>query len=486
MSRSSLATALKNGQVRTVDFATPDLCGVLRGKRYNRELARKVLARGFSLPPSVYGMDAGGDPLNVRGIGIDDGDPDLQARILPYWDMQPWQKTPTAVVLCELLESDGKPCWKSPRAVLQAVVADFTRATGLRVKVAFEGEYFLIGGEPRSKKPPKRLATVATESTEVADVYGLNAFLPDNISARLWEQLQKTGLPLGALTHEAAAAQYEINLNPVDDPVAAADHWIFLRHAITSGAASLGGRATFCPKPFLNLPGSGLQINISLWDKQGRNCYALKTPASKTSASKTPASKTSASKARGAKTSAAKSARLKSSSVQGSDSFSLDSLPRGLRFSIAGLLRHNNSAMLYYAPHINAYRRYLPKQFAPESLFWNRDDRNAAVRLPIAEGDEARLEHRIASADANPYLVLAAVLTSIRLGLDEKREPPAPLKASGSVPRSFHRAWVEARRTTSFARAFGLEYHQLYTELKEAEYNRVLSNPVADEYSYYL
>ena len=88
-----------------------------------------------------------------------------------------------------------------------------------------------------------------------------------------------------------------------------------------------------------------------------------------------------------------------------------------MRFSIAGLLRHNNPAMLYYAPHINAYRRYQPKQFAPEALFWNRDDRNAALRLPIAEADEARLEHRIASADANPYLVLAAVLTSIRLGL---------------------------------------------------------------------
>ena len=177
---------------------------------------------------------------------------------LSYWEMQPWQKTPTALAFCELIEPDGTPCQRSPRAVLQRVVSDFTRATGLRMKVAFEGEYFLIGGEPRTKKPPRRLATVATESTEVADVYGLNAFLPDNISARLWEQLQKTRLPLGALTHEAAAAQYEINLNPVDDPVAAADYWAFLRHAITSGAASLGARATFCPKPFLNLPGSGL------------------------------------------------------------------------------------------------------------------------------------------------------------------------------------------------------------------------------------
>ena len=480
MSRSSLATALKNGQVRTVDFATPDLCGVLRGKRYARAMAGKVLAKGFSLPPSVYGMDAGGDPLNVRGIGIDDGDPDLQARVLSYWEMQPWQKTPTALAFCELIEPDGTPCQRSPRAVLQRVVADFTRATGLRMKVAFEGEYFLIGGEPRTKKPPRRLATVATESTEVADVYGLNAFLPDNISARLWEQLQKTRLPLGALTHEAAAAQYEINLNPVDDPVAAADYWAFLRHAITSGAASLGARATFCPKPFLNLPGSGLQINISLWDKQGRNCFATKAVATKAHTSKVATAKTATVETKTVKSSTAKPIHLKA------ESFSVDSLPRALRFSIAGLLRHNNPAMLYYAPHINAYRRYQPKQFAPEALFWNRDDRNAALRLPIAEADEARLEHRIASADANPYLVLAAVLTSIRLGLDEKREPPAPLKAAGTVPCSFHRAWREASGTSAFAKALGLEYHRLYTELKEAEYSRVLSNPVADEYSYYL
>ena len=269
MPRSSLATALKSGRIRAVDFALADLCGVLRGKRYNRAQAERTLAKGFQFPPSIFGMDAGGDPLNVRGIGVDDGDPDLQVRPLPSWEPQPWMKTPTALVLCEMLDPQGEACATNPRTVLQKVVADFTRATGLKMKVAFEGEYFLIAGEPRSNKPPRRLATVATESTEVAEVYSLNAFVPDNISARLWEQLQKTSLPLGALTHEAAASQYEINLNPADDPVTAADQWVFLRHAITSGTATLGARATFCPKPFHNLPGSGLQINISLWDKHG-------------------------------------------------------------------------------------------------------------------------------------------------------------------------------------------------------------------------
>ena len=60
------------------------------------------------------------------------------------------------------------------------------------------------------------------------------------------------------------------------------------------------------------------------------------------------------------------------------------------------------------------------------------------------------------------------------------------LRRRGTVPCSFHRAWREASGTSAFAKALGLEYHRLYTELKEAEYSRVLSNPVADEYSYYL
>ena len=437
------------------DFAVPCVCGELRGKRYRRSEVAKTLREGFNFPVSVYAMDTPGEVLNVRGIGVDDGDPDFQVRpITETWMVQPWNDPPMGLVLCEVLDADGCPHVMGPRAVLQNILSAFTRATGLRVMAAFELEYYLLSGK-RGRDGGAVLYSPrpANERETATETYGLAPLLPNNANVLIDEWLERTGLPLAALTHEASAGQYEINLDAVPDAIRAADESSLLRHGIACAASVLGGYASFCPKPFADRPGSGLQLNISLLDSRGRNVFVPNGDSD-------------------------------------GDGDSNSKMSRIMRQSLAGMLHYMPDAMLIYSPHQNAYRRHVPGQFAPTDAFWDADNRNAALRVPVARSaKETRIEHRLAAADASPYLVTAAILVSIALGLESEMELPRA-RSGRALPHTFPRAWLTAKRSRDFRRRFnewsGGDYFDFYAELKEAEYNRFMSEPQKREWEWYL
>ena len=80
--------------------------------------------------------------------------------------------------------------------------------------------------------------------------------------------------------------------------------------------------------------------------------------------------------------------------------------------------------MALLAPNVNSYRRYEPNIFVPISRSWGHENRSVALRVPASGGGAARrIEHRIAGADANPYLVTAAVLAGMHAGLERGQEP---------------------------------------------------------------
>ncbi|MFP3541277.1 glutamine synthetase, partial [Pseudomonas sp. SIMBA_044] len=86
----------------------------------------------------------------------------------------------------------------------------------------------------------------------------------------------------------------------------------------------------------------------------------------------------------------------------------------------AGMLKTMREAQLVFAPFANSYRRFQPGSFAPVDLTWGYGHRGTAIRIPDMNGPAARVEHRVAGADANPYLLLAAILGGMLLGLDEE------------------------------------------------------------------
>jgi glutamine synthetase len=89
--------------------------------------------------------------------------------------------------------------------------------------------------------------------------------------------------------------------------------------------------------------------------------------------------------------------------------------------------------MLLFAPNPNSYRRFKAGAFAPAGPSWGYDHREVALRVPRASEDNRRIEHRIAGADANPYLVLAAVLAGMHAGMQRKRDPGEPVRREADL-----------------------------------------------------
>src|SRR5512140_3140956 len=120
--------------------------------------------------------------------------------------------------------------------------------------------------------------------------------------------------------------------------------------------------------------------------------------------------------------------------------------PNQLFFShIAGLQKYLPHAMALFAPNVNAFRRIILRHLAPINTQWGYDNRTAGLRVPISNPDNRRVENRLAGADANPYLALAASLACGYLGMMEGLKPSEPVSGSAydlpfNLPRNVEEA----------------------------------------------
>ena len=193
-------------------------------------------------------------------------------------------------------------------------------------------------------------------------------------------------MPVSATSKEYAPGQFEANLKHQSDARHAADHAVLLQQIVKAAARANGFDATFMAKPYTDRAGNGLHIHLSLLDANGRNISTTE--------------------------------RQKA--------------PR-LRHAIGGLQAAMARSMALFAPSVNSYRRFQPDMFAPVNRRWGVNNRSAGMRVPAGPSEARRIEHRVAGADANPYLALAAVLAGVHHGLEKQLDPGAP--AVGNVSR---------------------------------------------------
>ena len=104
-----------------------------------------------------------------------------------------------------------------------------------------------------------------------------------------------------------------------------------------------------------------------------------------------------------------------------------------LAHAAAGLLAYLPECMPLFCPNPNSYRRIRPDQFAPVAANWGRNHRGLAVRLPLSDARNVRVEHRVAGADANSYLVMAAILAAAHRGLRRHLEAPAAIPEGAEI-----------------------------------------------------
>jgi len=254
------------------------------------------------------------------------------------------------------------------------------------------------------------------------------------------------GVSADAAISEAGTGQFEINLNHVPDPLRAADDAMFFKRIVRSVARDQGLAATFMAKPFGDRPGNGLHVHFSILDKDGNNIFANGTE-------------------------------------EGGPI---------LHHAVAGCLDLMPASMAVFAPHYNSYRRFAPNCHAPGAVGWGYENRTTAVRIPGGPDVARRIEHRVAGADANAYLVLTAILGAALQGIDKKADPAAPVQGDAfacdlpKLPTDWGDALDAFEASTGLDDIFAPILRSVFIKAKRQEPARFAAEVSSFEYRTYL
>lgn len=441
------ATLAQLQDCEQVDLLLPDMNGLLRGKRVTRDTLEKVYRDGVCLPMSLIATDITGNTVEETGLGYDIGDEDRLCRPVPgSLRPVPWHDRPSAQLLLQMEDGRGGLFAANPREVLRRVLDGF-RELGLTPVVAVELEFYLLDAALDDKGRPQVARNPATgernHSTQVYYIQDLDDYrgFADEVSAAC----QAQGIPADTAVAEYAPGQFEINLRHRADALQACDDALMLKRVIKAIAAKRGLMASFMAKPFADQAGSGMHIHASLIDQDGKNIFAC-TP---------------------------------------------DAPSDTLRHAIAGLQRASADCMLVFAPHANSYRRFVLNAFVPLNDAWGFNNRTVAMRVPHSDPANVRIEHRIAGADANPYLVTAAVLAGMLQGLRDKGDPGPPT-VGNAYEQGEHRElfWRDTLRdflaSDFVARHFGESFRHIYGQQKLKELRSFHREVTTLEVDWYL
>jgi glutamine synthetase len=459
--RSTVQAALaqlSGAPVTAVECAVGDFTSVARGKSVG--LADFFGMAGCRFPSVVFGLTlTAGEPEAVFGPLLPasyldvDLVPDLATLVA-----QPG-RAGTATVICEPAgplhaQRYGRQICASelsPRAALRRVLARLDRA-GLTATVAPELELFLVDrreadGQVSLHAPASRPGAPARE--RACEAYSLErtGHFADYFDA-LFDACRLQGIPVCGHAHEAAYSQYEVNFLP-GEPLAQADAVFRFKRLARQVAAQFGFLATFAPKPFLDQPGTGMHWHFSLHDSPAR----------------------SAPRPQGAHAGSLRSGRalagehgVHTNAFAHPDGRDHDKL---LSF-IAGLQRHADAAMAFFAPHDMAFDRIRLSNASPSSASWGHDDRGVAFRIPKSGAQNRRVENRLPGGDANPYLVVAATLGLGLAGI-EQGLAPAGESAGVALPRTLPQACDALQASALMRELFGDPLVDLFVALKRHE-----------------
>ncbi|KEA61779.1 glutamine synthetase family protein [Marinobacterium lacunae] len=432
-----------------VDLLIADMNGIVRGKRIDRSALKKVFEKGVALPASLYGLDILGETVESTGLGLEIGEADHTCYPIPgTLTMEPWQTRPIAQLLMTMYEDEDTPFYADPRTVLKRVIKRFDELE-LTPVTAFELEFYLIDQENIAGKPQPPKSPISGKRPESVQVYSIDEldeyadFLSDVI-----ETARSQGIPADTIVAESAPGQFEINLHHVADPIKSCDNATLLRRVIKSVAYDHEMDTTFMAKPYADQAGNGMHLHISLVDKNGKNVFELDPE---------------------------------------------DETPNDImRWAVGGLIETMDDYLAILCPNINSYRRFSQGFYVPTWPCWGIENRTTALRIPQGEPEAARIEHRLAGTDSNPYLLMAAMLSAIHFGITHKIEPPPPVEGNAyqqqetSLPNNLRDALRELESSGMMREYFGNEFLNVFIACKEHEVEQ-FERTISDlEYTWYL
>jgi glutamine synthetase len=383
--------------------------------------------------PAIGAMqrDGAGFAGFATWLDMTPADPDLFAK--PDADsliQLPWKRE--VGWLAADLWMDGKEVAASPRAMLKRQL-ERAMKQGYRMKSGVECEYFLVTPDGKSiSDPGDQQEKPCYDQQALMRRYDVITEICDSMLQLGWNPYQND--------HEDANGQFEMNWE-YDDALKTADRHVFFKYMTKAIAEKHGMRATFMPKPFVNLTGNGCHAHVSVWDKAGKN-NLFHDPKGELGLSR-------------------------------------------LAYHFLGGIMHNADALCsFFNPTVNSYKRInAPRTvsgatWAPNTITYAGNNRSHMVRIP----DQGRFELRLMDGAANPYLIQAGVLAAGLDGVANNRDPGKRLdinmyteghtvKNAKKLPLNLLDALRLTDKSKTVREAFGDAAVDSYIKLKTDEWN---------------
>ena len=368
---------LRSRKIEDIECIVPDQAGVARGKMMPTE--KFFSGPVMTLPASIFSQTISGvypdEDENFQHAPTD-GDLFFKADFSTLCSV-PWESDPTAQLIHDAWTKDDQPVETAPRNVLKRVL-NLYQQDNWKPVIAPEIEFYLV--KPNSDpdyplEPPIGRSGRPEVGRQSYSISALNEF--DELIDDIYDFSGNQGLAIDTLIHEEGAAQMEINLRH-GDPLELADQVFLFKRTIREAALRHNIYATFMAKPMSHEPSSSMHIHQSVLNSEtGENIF----------------------------------------------SDSKGDVTNDFYAFIAGLQKYLPNVTCIMAPYVNSYRRYSKRTTAPVNLFWGYDNRTVGLRIPNSDAKGRRVENRIPSSDANPYLAIAASLACGYLGLKNQLTP---------------------------------------------------------------
>ena len=423
------------GEIETVVAGFTDHYGRLMGKRFDAEMFVEEIASGgghacdYLLTVDMEMEPVPGYKFANWELGYGDFHlvPDLNTLRLAAWLEK------SAFVVCDVKSEkthDYVPV--APRSILRRQV-DAAKKQGYAGFAATELEHYLF---QTSYRDAAKLDYRNLESAGwyLEDYHILQGTRTESFHAAARRHLKASGVPVETSKGEWGRGQHELNIRYAE-ALDMADRHVVFKQCLKEVAEAAGMSVTFMAKIASDSAGSSCHIHFSLW-RDGKNAFGKK----------------------------------------GSDTF---------RWFLGGWIAHVPDVMVFYAPTINSYKRYVDASWAPTRLAWSNDNRTAGFRV-VGEGPGLRIECRIPGADCNPYLALAASLASGMDGIANKIEPPecfvGDIYAAKNLPRvpyTLSEATAKFEASAFAKRAFGedvVEHYAHFYKTEAAAYDKAVTD----------
>lgn len=411
-----------------------DQLNLARGKYLPMKMAQAGKAR-FCL--GAYALTYAKTLVPAPGSGLDVGLPDMEAIFDPTDLREGWEPG-TKIALADLMFED-KPADLCGRTTLKRAIAEWENH-GLSPKIGLEAEAYIFKSVDGKWVPYE---------TPGAFVYGTGPFTdPEGLIDEIWECACKCGLPIESINAEFDTPQFELAMH-YDDALKACDDFFLFRQMAREKLIQRGYLLSFMPRPIEGISGTGLHINMSFADKNGKNAFS-----------------------------------------GGTDKGALSPLVSGC---IAGLLEHMEALGGIVAPTVNSYSRLEPGSLCGYWANWGYDHRGVAVRVSGESGPASRIEFRSGDCAASPYFAVAAALQAARLGVDNSYPLPEPEHGDGldtvcterHIADTLSGSLDALEADTVLCKAIGKPIIDNYVAIKRVEIEELMGKSHQDIFDYY-